>query len=408
MRAHVGVPVDRSTSVPLQFRTPEIDREPDREHAVSTLPRPGLDNVGTRPDDLTTAYDGETCVGHLGSHRIDVTLPGDVRLTAAAITEFGVEPSHRRQGVLTGLMTTTLRDAHARGQVLATLSSPISALHPRFGFGLAADACTVEVDARAAAPIHRPALGSIDVMSVSDAAELVPDVYDRCARGRVGTVSRGPSTWARRLGAVPETVGATRPSVAFHLDSTGLADGYVQYDIATDADGVSVGVIRDLWGGDSEIERALWEHLVSIDDVDTWRSPRRPADDPVRFAMADVRAYRTRRRFDEQWIRLLDVDVALGTRTYNASTSAITLRVLDPMLSANTGTWRVDAYGSFRSQGDADFEIGIETLSAVYLGGTSFQELRDAGRLVERRSGAAGDADTLFASRPRPFCGTDT
>jgi len=393
--------------VPLQFRTPEIDREPDGEHAVSTLPRPDPDDVSTRPDDLTTAYDGDTCVGHLGSLRSDITVPGDVKLTAAAITQFGVEPSHRRQGVLAGLMTTALRDAHTRGQVLATLSSPLSALHPRFGFGLAADACAVEVDPRAAAPIHRPALGSIDVMSVGEAAHLVPEIYDRCARGRVGTVSRGPSTWARRLRAAPVTLGTEQPSVAFHLDSTGLADGYVQYDITTDADGVSVGVIRDLWGSDSEIERALWEHLVSIDDVSTWRSPRRPADDPVRFAMADVRAYKTRRRFDEQWLRILDIDVALGTRAYNASTRAVTLRVLDPMISANTGTWRIDAYGSFRSQGDADFEIGIETLSAVYLGGTSFQELRDAGRLVERRTDAAADADTLFASRPRPFCGTD-
>jgi predicted acetyltransferase len=249
-------------------------------------------------------------------------------------------------------------------------------------------------------------------MSAVEAADLVPGVYERCARTGVGTISRSSAMWHRRFGTSPldEAHGISDhgdpTDLAFHLDSTGRADGYVEYAIALDERGTNVGVIRDLWAETSEIERALWSHLVGIDAVATWRAPRRPADDPVRLAMADVRAYRVERRFDEQWLRILDVDIALATRQYNPSTRSLTIRVLDPMLSHNTGTWRIDAYGSFRSQGDSDFEIGIETLSAAYLGGTSFQELRDAGRITERRQGAAADADTLFAARPYPFCGT--
>jgi predicted acetyltransferase len=371
------------------------------------MPRPGVTGGGGLYDDLTTAHDGELCVGNLTSNRIDLTVPGDVRLTAIAITSFTVEPSHRRRGVLTGLLSRALAEAHDRGQVLATLSSPLAGLHPRFGFGLAIDACAIEVDPRSAAPIHRPGPGTIQVMVAAEAADLVPEVYDRCARGRTGTISRNSASWHRRFGESPEVLGRVQSHVAFHLDSTERADGYVQYDITGDTEGEVVGVISDLWAESSEIERALWSHLVAMDDVAVWRAPRRPADDPVRFAMADVRAYRVERRFDEQWLRILDVDIALATRTYNPSTRSLTVRVLDPILSHNTGTWRVDAYGSFRSQGDADFEIGIDTLSAAYLGGTSFQQLRDSGRITERREGAATDADTLFAARPQPFCGTD-
>jgi predicted acetyltransferase len=260
------------------------------------------------------------------------------------------------------------------------------------------------VDPRSAAPIHRPAPGTFQLMSLADAADTLPDVYERCARRRTGTISRSPAAWQHHLEAAPDTFGQAQ--VAFHLDSTERADGYVTYDITVDADGSSTGVVRDLWAENSEIERALWSHLVAIETVTLWRAPRRPADDPVRFALADVRAYRVARRFDEQWLRILDVDIALATRVYTPSTRSLTVRVLDPILSHNTGTWRIDAYGSFRSQGDADFEIGIETLSAAYLGGTSFQELRDAGRIIERRPDAAADADSLFAARPQPFCGS--
>ncbi|CAN5584835.1 GNAT family N-acetyltransferase [soil metagenome] len=370
------------------------------------MPRPGAGDNGAGRDDLTTAYDAELCVGSLTSTRIDLTVPGDIRLTAAAITDFAVEPSHRRRGVLTGLMSSALTEAHNRGQVLATLSSPMAGLHPRFGFGLASDACAIEVNPRSAAPIHRPAPGTIQVMATAEAADILPEVYERCARARTGTISRSPAVWQHHLAEPPDAFAPVQASVAFHLDSTERADGYVKYDVTVEADGVSIGVVRDLWAESSEIERALWSHLVAIERVAVWRAPRRPADDPVRFAMADVRAYQVERRFDEQWLRILDVDIALATRTYTPSTRSLTVRVLDPILSHNTGTWRVDAYGSFRSQGDADFEIGIETLSAAYLGGTSFQELRDSGRIIERRPDAAADADTLFAARPQPFCGT--
>lgn len=388
----------------LVFRCPDAEELTGPVDRGPTLPRPGS---GTPPDDLTTAHDGDRCVGRLASNRVDLTVPGDVRLTAMAITGLEVDDSHRNDSVLAGLMQQALSSAHERGQVLATVAPQESARLPEFGFGLSIDACTIEVDPGAARPIHRPAYGRIDVLPTDLAAADVPELYERCARSRTGTISRSAAVWRRRLEHAPTGDAITRSEVAFHRDSTERSDGYAHYDLSTDAAGATIGVIRDLWGETADVERALWEHLLSIDRVAVWRAPRRPADDPVRFAMADVRAYRIERRFDEQWLRLLDVDIALGARTYTPSTCAVTLRVLDPVLSHNTGTWRVDSYGSFRSQGDADFEIGIETLSAAYLGGTTFRELCDSGRIVERRTNAATEADTLFGARPRPFCGTD-
>lgn len=355
-------------------------------------------------DDVVTAHDGDGhCVGHVHAARTDLTVPGEVRLTAAAIAGIDVDETHRGRGVLSGMIRRLLADAQARGQVLATITSPHSALHRRFGFGPAADACAVEVDVARARPVHRPASGGVEVVAASEALDVVVDVYERCARLRTGTVGRTAEHWKRRLAPLPGADGSQASEVAVHHDSTGRADGYVHYDRTADG----VGVIRDLWGESPEIDRALWEHLLSVRGLTTLRSPRRPVDDPIRHAMADLRAYRVERQIDELWVRLLDVDVALDTRTYTSSTSALTLKVSDPILSSNNGTWRVDSYGSFRSQGEPDIELDIAELSAVFLGGTSFRELADAGRLVERRHGAVDDAHTLFTERPGPFCGTD-
>lgn len=394
-------PVDQA-GVSLAYRTaaPET-RPPD-----VTGPTPPLDlDVG----DLVQAFDGDDAVGHLAAGRTDLTVPGEVRLPTAALRAPVVAESHRGRGATTGMITHLLEEAQHRGQVLATLSSPYSWLHGRLGFGPASEACGVEVDPAMARSVHRPEPGEVVTYSLDDpiVRELLIDVYDRCARTRTGTVERSVSSWDRRLGASSPPATSSTAEVAVRHDSTGRADAYVLYDVAAPEGGRQVGVVRDMWGETLGAERALWAHLVGRPGVTLWRSPRRPVGDPIRFALDDVRAYRVTHQFDELWLRLLDVDVALGTRTYNASTRALTLKVSDPLLRTNEGTYRVDSYGSFRSQGSPDLELGVDALSAVYLGGTSFRDLVDAGRIIERSPGAAADADTLFGERPTPFCGSD-
>lgn len=379
----------------------EIRSAPVTEHTLAAGAT-GLDAPPTLvdADDVVSAHTDGRCVGEIRSTRTEMTVPGEVRLTVAALGGIAVDPDHRGRGVLTAMCARVLADAQARGQVLATITSPHSAVHPRLGFGVATESCAVEIDAARARPLHRRADGTIEVLPTTDALDVVVDVYERCARRRTGTVARSAESWKRRLAPPPGADGVSE--VAVHHDSTGRADGYALHDRTGD-----VGVVRDLWGESAAIERSLWAHLFETTGVTTWRSPRRPHRDPVRFAVADARSFGVLRHDDELWLRLLDLDVALAARSYHQSTRTVTIKVTDPVLSPNNGTWRIDSYGSFRSQGEPDLELGIEALSAGYLGGTSFHDLAEAGRIVVRRPGAADDADALFAERPTPFCGTD-
>jgi predicted acetyltransferase len=358
--------------------------------------------------DSVSAWDGDRCVGHAGAFDLDTTVPGGARLHTSGVTRIGVLPTHTRRGVLREMMTMLLDRAREQGQVVASLRASEATIYGRFGFAIAGRAAAVRVDARRTRPVHRSSEGTMRILDAAEVVDAIPDLYERCARHRVGTVGRPGPMWTRLL---DDVVKSKKPAfVAVHEDSTGSADGYVHYEVAWTAEDDMFqggeGTIHELWGATPAIERALWAYLLDLDLVSHWRAWQRPLDDVVVAAAADPRGYRIDGVVDEQWVRLLDVDLAFGARTYGPTDRAVDIQVHDPVYSSNCGTWRIDSYGSFRSHAEPDLMVDVAEASAAYLGGTSWRELADAGRVVVRDPDAVAHADALFAVRPVPFCGT--
>ena len=359
--------------------------------------------------DAVTAWEDDRCVAHAGAFRFDTTVPGSARLDTAGISRVGVLPTHTRQGLLTRMITELLEGGRARGQILASLRASEAVIYERYGFGVAGHFAAVKVDRSGTGAVHSPAEGTMRLLSRDELLKVVPDLYDRCARQRVGTISRPSWMWERYL---EDALSGSKGSfVAVHDDSTGTPDGYTHYTVGWHEHPQThaypgTGEVHDLFGATPEIERSLWAYLIGIDLVEDWTSDERPLDDVARSALQNRRAYKVTSVDDEQWLRVLDLDVALGARTYGATDRSVTIQVHDPMFSANCGTWRIDSFGAFRSHNEPDLTVGIETISAAYLGGTSWNELAAAGRVRGRRPDAVADADLLFAHRPVPFCGS--
>ena len=57
-----------------------------------------------------------------------------------------------------------------------------------------------------------------------------------------------------------------------------------------------------------------------------------------------------------------------------------------------------------RTDRDPDIVLGIEELSAVYLGGVSLAALQAAGRVTEISPGAVVNASTAFGWPVAPWC----
>lgn len=352
-----------------------------------------------------SAWDGGRCVGHAGAFRFDTVVPGGARLATAGVTRVGVLPTATRHGLLSRMMRQLLVASRDEGRVLASLRASEAVIYRRFGFGIAADGVSVTVDSRRARPLPNVASGSIRVLPRDEILDVVPPLYDRVA-DRPGVISRPRFLWQRYLEAA---LGGDKASfVAVHTSAAGEDDGFVHYTVAwTEGPGEShgTGEVHDLWGADPSVELALWDHLLGIDLVRTYEVEERPIDDVLRVAAHDPRAYQTTHRYDEQWVRLLDVERALGARVFAAGPS-VRIAVRDPLFSDNTDVFEIAADGAVsRSSAAADLTCDIDALSAAFLGTTPWWELSAAGRVQGDRH-AIVSADQRFAVRPSAFCGS--
>jgi len=403
----------RAVTVDVRPTRPEEFRAVHETIAAALMFPPPTDaewptrEEGWRSSDTISAWEGGRCVGHAGAFRFDTLVPGGARLDTAGVTRIGVLPSHTRRGLLTEMMRELLAAARGRGASLASLRASEAVIYRRFGFGVAAEAAGVVVRPREAGPVAGAAPGRVRLLRADEVMDVVPPLYDRIRR-RVGTLSRPEFLWR---GVLRDAVEQQKAAfVAVHEGRAGDPDGYVAYDLAWRPAAHPIrerggGNVYDLIGADDAVELALWRHLLEIDLVHEWSVRERPVDDPVRFAVANARAYEAT-PWDEQWVRLLDVERALGSRTYAPAHGRVVVEVHDPVFPANDGAFAVEAAGAARVEDEPDLVATIDGLSAAYLGGTSWRELAAAGRVEARRSGAIEVADVLFAQRPAPFSGT--
>jgi predicted acetyltransferase len=384
------------------FVIPLMEAPPDDERWEQSLP-----TWEVMPS--YSAWDGDRCVGHAGHFLVDTTVPGGGRLATGAVSRVGILPTHRRRGLATRLMRALVDDATERELPLMSLRASEAVIYGRFGFGVAGECHDVEIDATRALPLSGAAsAGSFRVLDPSELLEVIPHLYERVAHRRPGVITRTTAWWPRLLRDATEQKKAS--FVVVHLDEVGTPDGYAHYEPKWNgrsfADSSGEAKIHDLFAVDDGVELALWQFLLGLDLVTTWTAEQRPVDDLVRHATHDRRAYQPRSIADEQWMRIVDVDRALGARTYNDANGSVVIGVSDPWIASNNGSWRVSSAGAERSRGNPDLTVAIETLSAAYLGGPSWATLAGAGEVEVRTPPAIASADALFASRPLPFCGT--
>lgn len=362
--------------------------------------------------DSLAAWDGDRCVGHVGAFRFDSTVPGGARVPTAGVTRVGVLPTHTRRGLLTRLMVPFLAECRARGQVMATLHASETPIYRRFGFAIGSEGVAVKLATTGVTPWRLPPTGgSIRLLRHDEVLDVIPALYERIARWRPGTISRPLWWWQRTYDAATKVVSGQGKGtwVAVHTNADGDDDGFVLYELAW-ADGFGEdprgeGTVHDMWSTGPDTDIALWRYVCDIDLIRTWKAEPRPVDEPVRRAMHDSRAYAAFARFDDQWVRLLDVDRALAARTFGPAAADVTLAVDDPMFAGNCGTWKITSAGAAPTSAAPDATIDVGVLSAAYLGAVSWRDLSTAGGL-DLDDALLTRLDTLFASRPSPFCGS--
>lgn len=352
------------------------------------------------------AFDGDTVVGGADSYSGWLTVPGGARVSHAAVTHVGVLPTHRRRGILQALMAEQLRDIAARGEVLASLRASEAVIYERFGYGVASSAQSARVTiARAGLRPGVQSAGEVRLVDRAVTVELLQDVYDRISW--TGGIHRPDGWW--RLRELMRSADSTTHFVVVH-STDGIDDGYAIYH-PTDTgrwftSPEKIIVVTDFIALDDTARAGLWQHLLSLDLIDVVVIESLPLDDPLPIATTDRRSVKLGSPHDETWLRLIDVEAALGARQYGAA-DPVSVEVRDTLLPGNNGVFAIGPTSTVRIAAEPDVVVDVATLAAAYLGGTRWRQLAAAGRVSIASPEALARLDTLFAVDAAPYAGTD-
>ncbi|MEU5427868.1 GNAT family N-acetyltransferase [Streptomyces olivoreticuli] len=358
--------------------------------------------------DRLGAYEEGRLVGLLAAHRLHLSVPGG-QLPCAGLTFISVAPTHRRRGVLSGLLERLWRHCAATGRPLAALWASEAAIYGRHGFGAATALSTIEIDSRRPlglriAPDPRP----LRLVDPATAPALLAPLHERGRSLRAGRPARDRRWWREQV--LPEEdedddeLGPPRVVVL----GDGAPAGYAVYRTRGGDDDGAPGLVQvdELEAGTAPVAAALWSYLASIDLTGRVRAWGRPADDPLLLMAADRDQVRVTGQFPALWLRLTDVRAALTARSW-AAPADLVLDVRDTRIAANHGRFRLAvapgrcAYEA--TTGPADLALDVCDLAACYLGGTLPTHLVRAGLATERTAGAAAALDATLRTEYLPF-----
>lgn len=361
------------------------------------------------------AFEDGAIVGTYRSFATRLTVPGGARVPASAVSAVSVRPTHRRRGILTRMIDDDLRAAAARGEIVSVLIAAEWPIYGRFGFGPATWQARWSLRARAATFISEP-LGRLEVVDALAARHIVPAVYDAYAAATPGEIERPDHRWDRELGLVD--VGGQpkwKGQVVLHRNDAGEPDGYARFhgeehwvDMVPD----HKMLVDELHGVTDAVDVELWRHLGQMDLTASITAEVRREHEPMQWALADPRQAQVSGRADFLWLRILDVERALGERRYERDGDLV-LEIRDRLGDRDgpaAGRYRLSVRGGaatcVRADDPADLMVDVRALGAAYLGGTRLVDATRTGGATEVRPGALLEADALFRTADQPWCST--
>ena len=365
------------------------------------------------PERFVCALDGDRFVATGGVFTVNLSVPGG-DLAAGGVTWVTVVPSHRRRGILRGMMRLMVDDCHARNEPLAMLWASEGAIYQRFGYGLAT--YSLQFDAETAAwgfARDWPVEGSCRLLRVGEGLDLVRPVYEAAYAQRAGFLSRTPDWWVGQLPLADKDGkgGEAKRLVVYEAD--GSPEAYAVYK--TKGDWTRRGpngtvTVEEAIGSTARGTREIWRYLFTIDLIQTLHASRLPVDHPVQLLAAEPRRLGMGVG-DGLWLRIVDVKAALEGRTYGIDGSGngrVTLDLRDEYCPWNAGRWTLEVTAGrgrlAAAKSDPDLAMDANDLGSLFLGGFSAASLARAGRVVELRPGGLVAADALFRTALQPWC----
>jgi predicted acetyltransferase len=368
-----------------------------------------------QPERVFGAYADGRCVGTLRTFGTTLSVPAGpgrtVELSADALTQVSVAGTHRRQGLLRGMLTRSLAGARERGEAVSYLRAAEWQIYGRFGYRPASFAANYRIATGNPLLAVLPGREPVELRQVeaAEARRLVPQVLDRVRRFQPGHIDRPDGMWDQRLGLI-QWPGGREPVCVLARNAEGRIDGYALW---TPNDGnwfhepdQAQARVHEILAATEDAERALWNHLIHIDLVRVLTLSEYPVDLPLEWLVTDGRAVRRTWTGDDNWLRILDLPAALSARRYQA-TDRLVLEVVDAEGGYAQGRFVLDGgpeHAECRpSTESADLQLSQRALAGIYLGGSTVRAQLLSGLLEEETPGAAHRLQLMFGTERAPW-----
>ncbi len=373
-------------------------------------------------DRSLAAFDGPDVVGTAAAFTFRMTVPGEVA-AMAGVTAVSVLPSHRRRGILSGLMRRLLADARDRGEAVAALFASEAVIYGRYGFGIATAELDLEIRRGEGVMLaEQGGPGRAVRLRIAEPQDAVPGlakVFDAILPQRPGLFARDDRWWDYVLWDPEHRRSGGSPLRCVIAEDEAGPRGYALFSGKPDWDdhGIPSGTlqVREMIATDPAAYSAIWSDLLTRDLVSEIRARARPSDEPLLYLLADPRRARPV-ILDGLWVRLIRLDQALTQRRYACAVDVV-IEVADDLFAENAGRWRLRApdpastagparASCERTSAPADLSLPVRALGAAYLGGIKLSALAGAGLVTEIRPGAVAALSAAMSWDPAPWSPT--
>lgn len=353
-----------------------------------------------RTERMLGAYRGGRLVGMLNVLAFGQWF-GARALPMGGVASVVVAPEERGLGIAPQLLARALELMAERGEVISTLGPATSWVYRKCGWEHAGLYGVATV--RTADLVALPEGSARERRAVAADRDGVVDAYNRAAPSRPGFLARPQWLWDERLSEAPHRY-------VYVVERAGRIEGYVSYSQAGATQGYTVWV-DDLVACDADTERTLWRHLgAHAAQADRVTVAGVPLD-----VLALILPEQTIRPVGQQiWMtRIVDAPGAVAGRGYpNGVRAEVSLRLVDPMVAANNGCWRLAVDGGegrlerLDPADEPEVEITVNGLASLFTGWSTSAVLAESGMAHGLSPRVAGDLDAIFSGR-RPTMSDD-
>jgi predicted acetyltransferase len=365
------------------------------------------------PERFVCALEGDRFVATGGVLSVGLSVPGG-ELPAGGVSWVTVLPSHRRRGLMSGMMRLMIDDCRRRDEPLAMLWAAEGAIYQRFGFGLATMCVNLDAEPKAVGYAREWSReGSFRLLPAGEGLDLVAPVYEAARAQHSGFLSRTPDWWAGIL-PIPGKDGKggeARRLVVYETERG--PEAYAIYKTKADWNvrgPACLLTVEEAIGCTPRGTREIWRYLLDVDLMRSLRAHRLPYDHPLIALAAEPRRLGMTVS-DGLWLRIVDVTAALEGRRYGTARNGsgrLILDLGDEYCPWNAGRWRLEVSEGrarvARAEEAADLALDANDLASMFLGGFTATALAAAGRVAELRPGALAVADGLFPTATKPWC----